>query len=320
MRRVAMGAVLSVWSSLLVVSSQGMGSRRHEDRRGDTSAGRPGWLGCHRVTILLVAGLVLFTSATQAASSTCEAPCNWQYNRFRELVSRSGVDLPRPVAANLMPDLQVSRDVSGGNGSAETQEPSVDAVLAEPQSSWDPPRSHFFLRFGGDGAMGPYLEIGPGLSGYWGVQNLLAEVFFTMSGEFALDKFFADLMEDWFSTAIGWPEELTIFPAGQAVGAGAKLRIFTESTHERGAHAFGIGVGATALVTESYLGASVTILGQVNVSASWPFVEVGAYYRIPLESTNGDLLTALKKGTIGVSFGLRDPLSPLIEVFRKLRD
>jgi len=162
--------------------------------------------------------------------------------------------------------------------------------------------------------MGLYLETGPGLSGYWGVQSLLAEAFFTLNAEFASNKVFPGLLDDLLG------EEISIFPTGQAVGAGARLRLFTDATSGRGAHGFGVGIGAVALVTDSDLGTSATILGRLDVSASWPFVELNVYYQIPVESTNSELLTALKRGTIGVSLGIRDPLSPLMELLRRTQE
>ncbi len=175
-------------------------------------------------------------------------------------------------------------------------------------------RTHFFLRLGADGAAGPFFELGPGISGFWAEPRLLGECFFTANAEFLISSVFAELMEELLGVSIGLPGELTLSPLGQAVGAGMQVRFFSEYTEQRGAHGFGIGVGATGFFTQSDLGAPLALLGHACLSASWPFVELNVYYRLPLWTSDPDLQGELKMGSWGISFGLRDPLSPLIEL------
>lgn len=174
------------------------------------------------------------------------------------------------------------------------------------------PRIHFFLRLGGDVVVGPFFELGPGISGLWGVQNLLGEFLFTGNAEFLLNKLLAGLVEDLGIS----PAQLALSPLGQAVGAGTQFRFFTEHSDVRGAHGFGIGFGATGLLTENDLGAQVAVLGHACVSASWPFVELNLFYKVPIWASSKALTRKIDSGTIGISFGLRDPLSPLAELVR----
>jgi hypothetical protein len=176
------------------------------------------------------------------------------------------------------------------------------------------PRMHFFFRLGGDAGAGPYFELGPGVSGFWGEPRLLGEVFFTANAEFLVSSLVAELIEEWLGFSIGVPGEFTLSPLGQAVGAGTQLRLFSEYTEPRGAHGFGIGLGATGFFTQSDLGAPFAVLGHACLSASWPFVELNLSYRFPVWTSNPKLTKELKGGTIGLSIGLRDPLSPLVEL------
>jgi hypothetical protein len=125
----------------------------------------------------------------------------------------------------------------------------------------------------------------------------------------------AQFLEDLLGISIGLPGELTLSPLGVAVGAGTQLRYFSEYTTERGAHGFGVGIGATGFFTQSDLGAPFALLGQASLSASWPFVELNVYYRIPIWTSDPELHRELKQGSLGISFGLRDPLSPLFGLF-----
>jgi len=285
-----------------------------EDSRNSTCRDYAGSQRPTRATALLAAVVILILCATAgAASRPCWEACGWQSAKFREVVSRDIADLSHLPAVLPATGLRAPAP-AGESSSADTPSLPESTASVESQTTWNPPRPHYFLRVGGDGAMGLYLETGPGLSGYWGVQSLLAEAFFTLNAEFASNKVFPGLLDDLLG------EEISIFPTGQAVGAGARLRLFTDATSGRGAHGFGVGIGAVALVTDSDLGTSATILGRLDVSASWPFVELNVYYQIPVESTNSELLTALKRGTIGVSLGIRDPLSPLMELLRRTQE
>lgn len=266
--------------------------------------------------LLALCGLVSQAAlgAAESAGSLC---CEWgaQGKPFYQVLSE------RQTTMGRLYYLSVARHpvelASGIIPVATTPSPAPVTSTTPTLQASATPRIHFFLRLGGDVVVGPFFELGPGISGLWGVQNLLGEFLFTGNAEFLLNKLFAGLVEDLLGIS---PAQLALSPLGQAVGAGTQFRFFTEHSDVRGAHGFGIGFGATGLLTENDLGAQVAILGHACVSASWPFVELNLYYKVPIWASSKALTQKIDSGTVGISFGLRDPLSPLAELVRALSE
>lgn len=286
---------------------------RFSDRREmqpRPAAVRHAVLTCFWVVLFAVATCQVSLQVVGASQAAAESD-GWMDRPLAQVLNYHGMTMGEYYY------LQATSHGAGLVGAPETPNLSLAgtaAVIPTPQAMETEPKLHFFIRLGGDGAAGPFFELGPGISGFAAEPHLLGEVYFTANGEFVLSSLVAQLLEDWFGVSIGLPGELTLSPLGQAVGAGVQLRYFSEYTVERGAHGFGIGIGATGFFTQSDLGAPLALLGHACLSASWPFVELNIYYRVPIWTSEQRLYRELGQGSLGISFGLRDPLSPLFEL------